>query len=215
MPHKSIAVFLAALAAALLVACGGGGSEAEDRQARAEERKAEAAIEKAIWKEFKGHDPVVCTAMETSGEQDLVRRLQPRALKYCKGGDVEEIYVRSMRIENVLVKGGSATADVAPLGNRFDRQTVRVSLKRDQAGGWEFDRILGFEDFDPRAMLLAFRDSISGVSWTTPERIFGNCLVNRFKLESPAEVKKLVMDPATSRYDAALRVCAARHPADG
>jgi hypothetical protein len=215
MPRKPIIVFLVALAAALLGACGGGGSEAEDGQARAEERKAEAAIEKAIRKEFKGHDPAVCTAMETSGEQDLVHRFLSRALKYCEEGEIEEIYVRSLRIENVVVKGDSATADVIPLGNKFSGQTVKVSLSRGAGDSWEFDRILGFEDFDRLAMVRAFGDSLDGVSWTTPERVFGNCLVNRFKLESSAEVEKLVMDPAASRFDAALRACAARHPADG
>ncbi|MDQ3725539.1 MAG: hypothetical protein M3335_06590 [Actinomycetota bacterium] len=206
---------LAVLVLSMTFAACGGGDEAGDRQAEAEERKAEAAVEKAIRKEFEGHDPAACTAMETTAKQDRIHRFLPRALKYCEGGEVEEIYLRSARIEDVRLKGNSATAEVVPSGNKFDGQTVRVSLSQGQSGRWEFDRVLGFKGFDRLAMVRAFRDSLTGISWTTPERVFGNCLVNQFKLESAAEVKKLMMEPAASPFDSAVEVCAARFSAAG
>jgi len=194
---------LALLVPVLLLAACGSESDEKDPQA-------EAAIRKEIRGELTHELPAVCPAMETTARDDLVRRYLPRALRYCEGGDVEEIYVRSMRITDLAVDGETATADVAPLGGRFDRQTVTVSLSENAKGEWRLDGVVSFKEFDPVLQVVSFKDGLTGVSWTTPERVFGNCVVNRLKDEPAPDLEALVFDPVSSPFDSAVAECASR-----
>lgn len=193
---------LALLPVLLFAAC-----SSEDE---AEDPRVEAAIRKEIRGALKHQLPAVCPAMETSTRDELIHRFLPRALRYCEGGDVDEIAVRSTRIDNLVVDGETATAEVAPLGGRFDRQTVTVSLSENASGRWRLDEVEAFKGFDRLAQIRSFRDGLTGVAWTTPERIFRNCLVNRLKEETASDLEKLVFDPVASPFDSAVSECAER-----
>ena len=197
--HPVLALLLPVL---LLAACG---SESDGK-----EPQAEAAIRKEIRDSLKHQLPAVCPAMETTARDDLIDRYLPRALKYCEGGDVDEISVRSMRIVDVEVDGEEATAAVAPLGGRFDRQTVKVSLSENAKGEWRLDEVVSYVKTDPAILVSSFKDGLTGVSWTTPERVFGNCVVNQLKDEPKPDLEALAFDPGSSPFDSALEECAAK-----
>lgn len=197
--HLALLFLLPAL---LLVACGTEEDEADPQ--------AEAAIRKEIRRQLTYQLPAICPAMETTARDRQIDRFLPRALRYCEGGDVDEIYVRSMRIAEIAVDGETATAEVAPLGGRFDQQTVTVSLSQDANGAWRFDEVVAYENLDPLALVRSFGEGLTGVSWTTPERQFGNCLENKLKDESAADLEALVFDPESSPFDSAVAECASR-----
>lgn len=205
MSRNLVLFFL--LSALLLAACGTEGDENDPQ--------AEAAIRKEIRSSLEHQLPAVCPAMETTTRDQQIDQFLPRALRYCEGGDVDEIHVRSMRITDIDVDGETATAEVAPLGGRFDRQTVTVSLSQDANGAWRFDEVVAYKNLDPLALVRSFGDGLTGVAWTTPEREFGNCLFSQLKGEPSLALEALVFDPENSPFDSAVDECASRFGSQG
>jgi hypothetical protein len=178
--NKRILVFLAlsALAALTVSACGGGSSD-EDK------------ITETIEKFATSEDPGKCTELETRRfvEQTSTEMGKP-AVRTCEknvesGAEESE----GVKVSNISVDGGSATADVAFEGGALNSQTLEVALVEE--GGWKLDYVEGFAKYDGTALAEGFEEVFEEEeSELTPEQ--SKCIGGKIAALSKAEAEKVV-----------------------
>jgi hypothetical protein len=145
--NKRILVPLAllVLAALTLTACGGGGSNDEDKIAETIETAATTS------------DPSNCTELETlSFVEQNSQQKGKAAIKACEEeAEAGEEEAEGANVSNVSVDGSKATAEAEFEGGSLGSQSLEVELVEED-GTWKLDQIAGFANYDGRALGEAF-----------------------------------------------------------
>jgi len=143
-----------------LTACGSSDSGSD------EERIAE-TIETALVKT----DPDSCTGLMT--QKYLEQTFQgsgENAVEGCEqNARAEESDNPPVKVSNVKVEGGKATAEVGLTGGEIAGQTTLVALVDE--GGWKLDEFVRFTEFDPKEVVPRMVEGFEGGESATDPKV--------------------------------------------
>jgi ABC-type glycerol-3-phosphate transport system substrate-binding protein len=188
-----LALLPALLLALALAACGGGGESDED--------KIVSTIEEAAT----SNDPSVCSETQTlSFMEQTTGSSGKEAEKACEQ-EVEsgEDQPDSVKVSEVKVDGGSATADAAFKGGPFDGQVLELALVEED--GWKLDELSGFAEFDPEGLVDAFAEQIENEPGIEPET--ASCFIEGIEGLSDSELESVVLESNTEVFGEFAESC--------
>jgi hypothetical protein len=173
-----VSVALLLVAAAAVTACGGGESS---------EDKIVAAIEAAETTA----DPATCTELQTQRFNEQVTQQSGKAATKACEAEAKEgpAQAKSVKVSNVSVNDGKATAEVRFKGGPLDSQTLDVALI-EVDGNWKIDHVEGFAAYDGKALGAAFEQRFE----EKPEGLSpkqAKCIAHKVAESSEAEAEKL------------------------
>jgi len=188
--RRSIALLLVALAAAGLAGCGGDG--------RAPLSEHKAAVKNTIVTGSKQVDPAECKLLYTQ------EHLEERALgidgevavRLCE--EVAEkgwgFYPREVKVSNVRIGEGAATAEVSFVGGTNDGQVILYSLLLKE-GRWKIHRLVEFIKYDRARLLDGLTRELHDLE--LQPRV-ADCMVGRMERLNDDELQDLALyDPST------------------
>jgi hypothetical protein len=186
--RPAIGLLLAAVIALALGACGGdgGGDGGDDRR---ESRQADEIVG-VITEAAKSRDPDDCTKLNT--ERFLEQRSGLRdeaAIRECER--VADLDVpQSVKVSNISVNGGAASAEAAVRGSELDGQTITLDLVN-RGGRWKLNQVTGFVSFDREALKAGVAKSFRRVKGVPSE--FSDCVVSRLDGLSDDELQDIYL----------------------
>src|SRR5262249_21126747 len=137
----------------------------------------------------------------------LTKAKGEEAIKLCEEKDERESAVRSVRVADIQIGDGTASAEVGFVGSTYDGQTVIMDLVEED-GQWKIDEMTGFVDFDADRLISTFRGNIAEAGNQTPaEEAETECVLEELERESDANLEGLLLDPESEVFVDALSLC--------
>jgi hypothetical protein len=188
---KRCLLWLSCLLLALLLAgCGGSGGGGDEAQIM------------TVLKRFTlSPNPSRCTELNTQAYvEQTTHRKGGAALKACE--ENAEALQRSelpdsVRVSNVEVDGGRASADVAFIGGTFDSQVLSTELLKD-GGQWKLDELRGFAHLDKDAMAKTLERAFEESPSTPLPASQAGCLGERIRKAPTQPLEELLLGESTA-----------------
>jgi hypothetical protein len=193
--HHLLLPCLSIVSALALVACGGGGSNAESE------------IEGAIETSATTGDPANCTKLETA---NFVEQSTGESGKAAIGTCEEEAKkdpesnAESVAVTEVEVDGSKATANAALSGGSLDEQTVSIALVEDD--GWKLDELTGFVEFDQGALAQSFEAQLEKSGELDSEQ--ASCIVEGIEEAPREELEEIILSGDSTSIEELAESCA-------
>lgn len=186
---------LLGLASVALVACGGGGSNAE------------AEITEVIEAAATSNDPANCTELQTLRFTEQNTSVSGKAaIKTCEESAKEEEQAEEAKVSNVSVNGEKATAEVEFIGGSLGSQTLAVALV-EEGGDWKLDQIEGFAHYDGKALEESFLKRFEEDSEGLTKKQY-TCIVEGIGKASSAEAEAMFLSGASTKIEELAKDCA-------
>lgn len=163
-------------------------------------------IENAITEATTTSDPENCTELQT---QRFVEQTQydvgPQAVLSCRQSSGDQPIADSVKVTRIEVSGDKATAGAKFTGGAFDRQTLILSLVKDD-GDWKLDRIDDIPGFSASLYSVAFvRQSQRGTLSLRPKP--AACISRQIRKQPDLKLKRAILSGNQQRLAPIFRPC--------